>query len=68
MLWEVFFFYYIRIYRETEVHNCHEVESEVEWMLNTFYFNQTKKKQPNVLLKTSKKEKVAQSCRNITEI
>lgn len=24
------FFYYIRIYRETEVHNCNEVENEVE--------------------------------------
>lgn len=40
----------IRIHRETEVHNCHEVEKEVEWMLITFYFNQTKNKQPKVLL------------------
>lgn len=52
------------IHRETDVHNCHEVEMEVEWMLNTFYFNQTKNKQPNVLLKKN----VAQRCRNITEI
>lgn len=29
----------IGIYCEMDVYNCYEVEMEVEWMLNIFYFN-----------------------------
>lgn len=29
----------IGIYCEKDVYNCYEVEKEVEWMLNIFYFN-----------------------------
>lgn len=33
----------IGIHREKDVHNCHEVEKEVEWMLNTFLFQSDEK-------------------------